>query len=349
MTNSTPASASASSTKQVAAGNNADVGARVFGRRTFLAGAALAGVAGCFEHNLPRRSVRGVRLGQHAGPVRCVVFVDEQYAWSADAGPSATICLWDLAARRLVRTIPAPGSIQELDLVCGDPQRLVVTSVSRRQDGWVYLVSVLDAATGRGLRRIVEGQWGAISVCGMAALPGERLLLSHFDRAQPDSSELWSLDSSRLIRRFPLAAERVTPDRSNGLEGCRIWDLDTGRVKLERPTERVTWGVAIAPDGSRAVSQGGGAFLWNACGIIKTLSDQRGWLWSGAFTADGALLLTGSDSRFIVRDGRSGVSIATLEGHHRTVLGAATAPRGRLALSGDRSGTVVLWRLPAAA
>jgi WD40 repeat protein len=83
--------------------------------------------------------------------------------------------------------------------------------------------------------------------------------------------------------------------------------------------------------------------------VIETFDDQRGWLWSGAFTADGELLLTGSDSRFLLRDGRSGAAVARLVGHGRTVLGIARAPGGRLALSGDRSGAVVLWRLPDAA
>lgn len=322
------------------------MGTRVFGRRTLLAGAMVAGVAGCF-HRKPLRSVYGVRLGRHPGPVRCVVFVDERYAWSANSSSSAQICLWDLAARRLVRTIPAPGSIRELDLVHGDPERLVVTSISQSETGgWAYAVSVLDAATGRELRRVVDGRLGMNSVAGMAALPGDRLLLSHYDRAVPDGSELWSIATSKLLWSYPFAAEWVTPDRRTGLERCRIWDLDTGHVKLELPMPQVTWGVAIAPDGTRAVSQAGGSFLWNASGVIKTFSEKREWLWSGAFTADGGLLITGSDFRFVLRDGHSGALLAALRGHRETVLRLATAPQGNVALSGDRSGNVMLWVLP---
>ena len=275
-------------------------------------------------------------------------FLDEGAAFSADAGDPGMVSLWDLRGRRSSRTFRAPGSVRFLEVA--DPGRLVVAGLLPQSGGRFWYVSVIDAATGRELRRIEEMQLPATSISGIAAMPGGRVLVSYDDRGVPETSCLWSLDSGQLVRRYRRAADAVTSDRRWGLQGRTIWEIDAERVKARHPVSGMAWGVAIAPGGLRAVSQGSGsAFLWNGSGTIRTFGDQRGWLWSGAFTPDGRLLITGSDSQFVLRDGLSGESIADLDGHEGKLRSVATSPSGRHALSGDSLGSVLLWQLPAPA
>lgn len=100
----------------------------------------------------------------------------------------------------------------------------------------------------------------------------------------------------------------------------------------------------LARDGTRAVSHGSTGYLWDASGVRRRFAEQR-WLWSGAFSPDGGLLLTGSEQRLVLRDGHSGEALAALVGHQGRGMSVATSPDGRAALAGDRAGQVAIWRI----
>src|SRR4051794_40357375 len=78
-------------------------------------------------------------------------------------------------------------------------------------------------------------------------------------------------------------------------------------VRAAYPGKSFMWGVAISPDGSRAVSQRNApAFLWNDRGKhLRTLDDQKSWLWCGAFSPDDRFLLTGSTASSFGSTGRA--------------------------------------------
>jgi WD40 repeat protein len=314
-------------------------------RRMFLTGAvavAVSGAVGCRGRS--RRTVVGYPLGRHAGPVFAAALLDDQRAFSADRGDQAKICCWDLAARRAAWAVRMPGPVRHLDVAVWDRSRLVVMGRSAQ----ISCLIVLEAATGRELRRIDLPLRVPFGIGGMTTMPAAHVLIGDYDRGTPCGSRRWSLDSGRAVQRYQYAAEHVTPDRRFAVEGARIWSLDTERVAIEHPSRWPTWAVAVAPDGLRAVSQAGGAaFLWDGSGAIRRFRAQ-GSLWTGDFTRDGRYLLTGDDSRLVLRDAHSGAALADLHGHRGGIRAVATSPGGRHVLSGDTDGGVIHWLLPGA-
>jgi WD40 repeat protein len=343
---------------RVERGAHAGVTRQTFTRRSLLLATA-AGAASCFggrrsASGLP--SVAGVRLGQRPGRTPALAFLDDRYALSADHADDASACVWDVPNGRLVRSFAIPGRAL-VAAVSPDRERALIAGWST-QGRQRYYARLYDHRSGRELQDVDEIHLPGLA--GLAMLIGTRVLAGYYDRGQPSGSLLWSLESDRPVRSFDLVADKISADGQSALAGSLIWNVDTGAVRAGHPGGH-DWntGLAIATDGRSAVTRGedrGGrrrAFLWNGDGEIRDLKDQPGAVLCAAFSGDGRRLLTGAtrgflapaDSLLTLRDARSGLRLANLAGHTRSVTAIACSASGRWAISADAAGELFAWAL----
>ena len=217
-----------------------------------------------------------------------------------------TVSVWDVATRTRTGTFQGPT----------DRIRDEIVSVSFTPDG-ASLVS--GAADGRLL------MWD-VRTGGYTALPGHTSFTSMAFSPEGRILACGLLDGTIVLwdtaTRTPVA----------GLEGHEGF-----RVKS----------VSFSPDGALLASLGGSwstVNLWDMATHTRLATlDEREILSSAAFSADGALLASGSDDHtVIVWDVRTRERIATLEGHQGPVESVSFSPDGLLA-SGSWDNTVMLW------
>jgi GTPase SAR1 family protein/DNA-directed RNA polymerase subunit RPC12/RpoP len=123
---------------------------------------------------------------------------------------------------------------------------------------------------------------------------------------------------------------------------------DTVRV-LEGHTASVR-GVAVTPDGTRAVSASSDTTLrvWDlATGkSVATLEGHKGAVFGVAVTPDGTRAVSASsDTTLRVWDLATGKSVATLKGHTKHVVRVAVTPDGTRAVSASDDKTLRVWDL----
>ncbi|MBV8629417.1 MAG: TIR domain-containing protein, partial [Silvibacterium sp.] len=109
-------------------------------------------------------------------------------------------------------------------------------------------------------------------------------------------------------------------------------------------------GVAIAPDGRRAISASEDKTLkvWDleSGAELHTLAGHSGWVTSVAVTPDGRRAISAShDKTLKVWDLENGGELRTLEGHSNDVTSVAIAPDGRRAISASLDQTLKVWDL----
>ena len=109
-------------------------------------------------------------------------------------------------------------------------------------------------------------------------------------------------------------------------------------------------GVAITPDGRRAVSASYDNTLrvWDleSGQSVRTLEGHSSSVNGVAITPDGRRAVSASwDNTLRVWDLESGQSVRTLEGHSRWVNGVAVTPDGRRAVSASYDNTLRVWDL----
>ena len=133
-----------------------------------------------------------------------------------------------------------------------------------------------------------------------------------------------------------LAAIAATPSRPDPL--IRTMTGHAGTVN----------GVAITPDGPRAVSASGdhSLKLWDleSGRELRTFQGHTDVIWWVTVTPDGELVLSASQDRTVRIWGlESGRLIRTLEGHRDTVWAVAVTSNARTAVSVSQDGTLARW------
>jgi WD40 repeat protein len=149
---------------------------------------------------------------------------------------------------------------------------------------------------------------------------------------------------------------------SGGLDGtARLWDLTAG-TEIERMAEHehAVWGVALSPDGKRALyslgmTQKNGEWLpcpdhdirlWDVekHRLIRLLRGHTDDVRNLAFTADGRSALSGSrDATMRLWDLESGDELRCFEGHDGLLRFSALSADERLAVSSGFDQTVRCW------
>jgi WD40 repeat protein len=134
----------------------------------------------------------------------------------------------------------------------------------------------------------------------------------------------------------------------------RIWDPATGRRLhlLQRPRNLTIIGIAFFREGHALMSadREGTVQVWDPIGgqLLHTVSGPRGPLASVAFSADGRMLASTSDSRFepgkiTLWDIDTGRLVRSLAGHSDSVHGMAFDPGNERLASAGRDGSVRIW------
>ena len=229
-------------------------------------------------------------------------------------------------------------------------------AASGDEGGWV---GVWNASSG-DLWCWIEAHKGIVR--GLALSAGGTRLLSC---GEDGSVKLWNLSTSRAreVRSWTDLGERVhcvalSPDGKTVAAACsdnvvRIWKLsDAETVALEGHDSPVMC-VSFSPDGKSLLSGGlkDGLRLWD----VATRKQRRlpflgheHAVYQVVFTPDGRHALSAGHDRTIrMWDLQRGTQVRWFEGHTGAVLGLALSEDGRQMVSGDSSGWLAFWRVPA--
>jgi len=160
----------------------------------------------------------------------------------------------------------------------------------------------------------------------------------------------------------------ITPDGKNALSGsidgtCIHWDLETGKLlKILKGHTDMVETIAMTPDGNMALSGSwdNTCILWDLttglphkiiedhiiANIPRESRDEyHRPVHAAEISPDGKIALYSSDDDLFLLDLESEMIIETLKGHSSTVTSVATSPDFKIALSGARDNTCILWNL----
>jgi eukaryotic-like serine/threonine-protein kinase len=156
----------------------------------------------------------------------------------------------------------------------------------------------------------------------------------------------------------------ISPDGLRVITGgadntAKVWDLTTGaEVQAFKGNAGVVPMATFSPDGLRVLTASSGRMpkSWNAAtgaarvwdaksgAELLALRGHTGDIWSVAYRADGARIVTGSeDDTARVWDAQSGAELVALRGHAGAVFSAAFSPDGARIVTGGRDTTARVW------
>lgn len=321
-------------------------------RRRFLrglvaAGGLLTGTAGWLAWQGRHRFAQEVmRFERHPGPIQAV-------ALSPDGNHVLTGCddrrlrLFDMASGTLIRVIDAHEDWVVRVAFMPDGRH----ALSGSTDGSLRL---WDMTTGQRIRHF--GNHEATVLCVAVSPNGSRAVTGTDNRLV----RVWEVETGRLLHRLeghfgPVQCVAVSADGRLGFSGgndrtVRVWDIDAGRevVKLEGHEHLVS--DLLPLPGGRVLS---GSLdkttrLWSLTEgrqlathgyplrVARVLAhnDQH---WAAGLDEDGVCRLY---------DAATGAEWCRLEGHKATLWDIVVTRDGRHAVTADRAGEVILWRLP---
>jgi WD40 repeat protein len=296
----------------------------------------------------------------HTGDVRSVAFSTDGVR-VLSGGDDRTLKLWDSATGRLLRTFE--GDSGTVYSVAFSPDG------ARALSGNGSTLKLWDIATGQLIRRIPgdDLSWLAVAF----SFDGTRVL------AGGTTLKLWDAATGQFIRTFEGHATIVnsvvfSPDGGRALSGSddkslKLWDAATGRlIRTFAGHSKKVSSVAFSPDGTRVLSGSGDVLsvhdntdvaylpredvtlrLWDATTgqLISTVAENTRAITSGAFSPDGARVLSGGVQNFnslVTRrtlklwDIATGQLIRAFEAH-LDVNSVAFSPNGARVISGGEN------------
>jgi WD40 repeat protein len=272
----------------------------------------------------------------------------------ASGSADKTVRVWDAESGRLLAALR--GHEDTVHSVAYSPDGRRIASGS-----WDRTVRVWDAESGASLAVL----HGLERVQSVAYSPDGRRIAS----ASHETVRVWDAE-----RGTPLAvleglegsvkSATFSPDGRRIFTGCldhtlRIWDAESGAcLAVLHGHQDWVESVSVSPDGRRIVTGSGdkAVRVWDAesGGPLAVLRGHHGVVQSLSFSPDGQRIATASrsyDEAFhallsnTVRlwDAESGVLLAVLCGHERTVSSLSYSTDSRRIVSGSWDKTVRLW------
>jgi RNA polymerase sigma factor (sigma-70 family) len=239
--------------------------------------------------------------------------------WLVAAGYEDKVWLWDLAKGEPARTFPGNRAA-----LSPDGKHLVTAD-------WGGVARLYEIGTGKEVRQF-KGHLSGITYL-------------HFT---PDGQTLVTASVGP-----PLGFRGG--DEKWDKQAIWVWDVATGKVRLQFGGESRPGGLALSPDG-RTLSASGlnekVVHLWElATGKERAALHGHGdMLFATAFTPDGMFLASGSMDQ-TVRLWRlpGGKHAHTFAGHRGWVLDLAFTPDGKKLVSGSLDTTGLVWKMPSLA
>jgi WD40 repeat protein/serine/threonine protein kinase len=158
-----------------------------------------------------------------------------------------------------------------------------------------------------------------------------------------------SADGSRVLTGAP-DLSGVVRDARTGAVLLTLHELPTanGRplAKSNQPTGCSTTSASFSKDGSRVLTSGDEAVIWDARtgAILLTITAQKkGSGWSARFNPDESRVLTCGDTTPRVWDARTGAELLALKGHTESVRSASFSPDGSRVVTASQDATARVW------
>jgi WD40 repeat protein len=258
-------------------------------------------------------------LTGHTAAVNCVAFLADGRSL-VSGGMDGTVRVWDLTSGREIRRVTSTG------------KRVVAFSPDGRR-------AVLGPLT---VRKGLRGRRAPRGVPGPNA--NEEVLLWDWDSNRP-STRLVGHKGAVLRAAFSASGNRLLcVDTAKNLY---FWDANSGQLLVSWPATAVTWGVALSPDGSRAVTSDAVTVrVWDmvATQELKRFEAPMSTLSSVAFFPNGRQFLRCEETGAVqVWNLDQGKEVGQLLGHGSVVLCLGFSRDGRRLVTGGKDRLVVVW------
>ena len=307
---------------------------------------------------------RGDRLTGHRSQVTAVAasldgrtYASAGGTWDHTAGgryAGGELKLWDAAAGRAARDLISDGPGMTAVAFAPDGRLLAAGTGVWGPDG-KYVggrVTLWDPATGTEAGRL-DGHKSTV-LCLAFSPDGRSLVTGALD----GTVIVWDVAGRRAAAELPpqppdVRAVAFGPDGrlvlSGGTKGVvRVWDLGRSAEAVSWDTRQVVSGIAVSPDGGRAVVT---TYNANAAAYdpatgerLFDLKGHRGSATAVVFSPDGARVATASEDKTVrVWVARTGQEILTLKGHTDIVRSVSFTGDGYKLVSGAWDRTVRVW------
>lgn len=258
-----------------------------------------------------------------------------------------TIKLWDLAGRKLTRTVASHSDMARVAVFLPNGERIVTAG----DDGEIVLRSLADGAP---LHVFSTKDHGGVNKIAISA-DGKRMVSGH----EAGTVLLWDLEKRAALHverahGWPVAGVAISADGKRALSGSidgdlKLWDVESGDlIRYWGGHERGTYGMAFTRDGKQAVTGSGDRTikLWDleSGRLVRQFDGHSQTVYAIALSDDDTRILSGSlDGTARLWDLENGTEIAQYVGHRGPVYSVAFGPEGTV-LTGGYDRAIRIWR-----
>jgi WD40 repeat protein len=262
------------------------------------------------------------------------------------ASTDHTIKLWDLAGRKLIKTVASHNDMARSALFLPDGVRALTAG----DDGEIVLRSIDDGAV---LHVFSAKDHGGVNKIAISA-DGRRMISGH----SSGNVILWDLDRKAALHSldahgWSVAGVAMSPDGKRAISGdidgeLKLWDVDSGRlIRSWLGHERGSYGIAFTPDGKRVVTGSGDRAikLWDLekGREIRRFDGHSGTVYAIVLSSDGTQILSASlDGTARLWNLETGDELAQFVGHDGPVYSVAFGPDGTV-ITGGIDRTIRIW------